>query len=127
MQQNFRYSITSSALACRDCGIVTPICLGGLQINHQLIFGRRLHRQIGRFLALEDAIDAYADSTHLHAKRLRRALDRAELADAGGYCRIAKDCHPFYLRRDLLEELHPLPAQTVFEIHKASGIAAWPS
>jgi hypothetical protein len=31
-----------------------------------------------------------------HAKRLRCALDRAELTDAGGYCRIAKDCYPFY-------------------------------
>ena len=31
--------------------------LGGLQIDYQLVFGRRLHWQIGRLLALEDAID----------------------------------------------------------------------
>ena len=31
--------------------------LGGLEIDHQLVLGRRLHRQIGRLLALEDAID----------------------------------------------------------------------
>src|SRR5262249_18264416 len=26
--------------------------LGGLQVNHQFILSRRLHRQVGRFLAL---------------------------------------------------------------------------
>ena len=31
--------------------------LGGLEIDHQLVLGRRLHRQVGRLLALEDAID----------------------------------------------------------------------
>ena len=31
--------------------------LGGLEVDHQLILGRRLHRQVGRLLALEDAID----------------------------------------------------------------------
>jgi hypothetical protein len=30
---------------------------GGLQIDHCLIFGWRLHRQISRFLALEDAVN----------------------------------------------------------------------
>ena len=30
---------------------------GGLEVDHQLVFGRRLHRQVGRLLALEDAID----------------------------------------------------------------------
>src|SRR5215467_12712692 len=31
--------------------------LSGLQVDHKLVFGRCLHRQVGRFLALEDAID----------------------------------------------------------------------
>src|SRR5262245_14968644 len=31
--------------------------LRGFEINHQLILGRGLHWQIGRLLALEDAID----------------------------------------------------------------------
>ena len=31
--------------------------LGSLEIDHQLVLGRRLHRQVGRLLALEDAID----------------------------------------------------------------------
>src|SRR5437763_11808125 len=31
--------------------------LGGLEVEHRLVFGRRLHRQVSRLLALEDAID----------------------------------------------------------------------
>src|SRR5215813_14217670 len=31
--------------------------LGGLQVDHELVLGRRLHRQIGGLLALEDAIN----------------------------------------------------------------------
>ena len=31
--------------------------LRSLEVDHQLVLHRRLHRQIGRFLALEDAID----------------------------------------------------------------------
>jgi hypothetical protein len=31
--------------------------LRGLEVDHQLVPGRRLHRQVGGFLALEDAID----------------------------------------------------------------------
>ena len=32
-------------------------CLGGLQIDHQLVLGRRLHWQVSGLLPLEDAID----------------------------------------------------------------------
>ena len=31
--------------------------LGGLEVDDQFVLGRRLHRQVGRLLALEDAID----------------------------------------------------------------------
>ena len=31
--------------------------LGRLEVDHQIVRGRRLHRQVGGFLALEDAID----------------------------------------------------------------------
>ena len=31
--------------------------LGGLEINHELILGRRLHRKVGRLLTLKQAID----------------------------------------------------------------------
>jgi hypothetical protein len=34
-----------------------PECLRGLEVDDQLILGRRLHWQIGRLLAFEDAID----------------------------------------------------------------------
>src|SRR5262245_45816117 len=30
---------------------------GGLEVDHQLVLGRRLHRQVSWLLALEDAID----------------------------------------------------------------------
>jgi hypothetical protein len=31
--------------------------LGGLEVDHQLVLGRRLYGQVGRFLALEDAVN----------------------------------------------------------------------
>src|SRR5712691_142092 len=31
--------------------------LGGLEVDHQLVLDRRLHRQVCRLLTLEDAID----------------------------------------------------------------------
>jgi hypothetical protein len=31
--------------------------LGGLEVDHQLVLGRRLHRQVGRLLTPKDAID----------------------------------------------------------------------
>ncbi len=34
-----------------------PKRLGGLEIDHKLVFGRCLHRQVAGLLALEDAID----------------------------------------------------------------------
>ena len=39
------------------CGTVEAERLRGLEVDHQLVLGRLLHRQIGRLLALEDAID----------------------------------------------------------------------
>ena len=52
-----RYSITSSARASSDRRHVEAERLGGLEVDDQLELGRRLHRQVGRLLALEDAID----------------------------------------------------------------------
>src|SRR5262252_7423462 len=31
--------------------------LSSLEVDHQLVFGRRLYRQVGRLLAFEDAVD----------------------------------------------------------------------
>ena len=38
-------------------GYVEAERLGGREIDHQLVLGWRLHRQVGRLLALEDAVD----------------------------------------------------------------------
>ena len=51
------YSITSSASASSIGGTVEAERLCGLEVDQQLVFGRCLNRQIGRLLALEDAID----------------------------------------------------------------------
>jgi hypothetical protein len=32
-------------------------CLGGFKVDYQLVLCRRLHRQVGRLLALKDAVD----------------------------------------------------------------------
>ena len=53
----YSYSITSSARASSVGGIVEAERLGGLEIDDQFVLGRRLHRQVGGLLALEDAID----------------------------------------------------------------------
>ena len=57
----FPHSITSSARASSVGGTVEAEGLGGLEIDRQLVLGRRLHRQIGRLLALEDAVDVEAE------------------------------------------------------------------
>ena len=51
------HSITSSARASRVRRHVEAERLGGLEVDDQLELGRLLHRQVGRLLALEDAID----------------------------------------------------------------------
>src|ERR1700716_4327743 len=38
-------------------GYIEAERLGGLEVDDQLVLGRRLHRQVGRLLALEDAVD----------------------------------------------------------------------
>src|SRR5262249_50021246 len=50
------YSITSSARPSTEAGSSRPSAPRGLQIDHQLVLRRRLHRQIGGFLPFEDAI-----------------------------------------------------------------------
>ena len=34
-----------------------PSALGGLAVDRKFVLGRRLHRQVGRLVALEDAVD----------------------------------------------------------------------
>ena len=40
-------------------------CLSGLEIDNKFVFARRLHRQIGRLLALENPIDIAGRLTEL--------------------------------------------------------------
>jgi hypothetical protein len=61
----FPHSITSSARGEQRRRDFESERLGGFQIDHQLVFGRRLHRQVGRLLALEDAIDIASRAAEL--------------------------------------------------------------
>ena len=51
------HSITSSARASSGRWHGASQFLCGLEIDHQFVLGRRLHRKISRLLAIEDAID----------------------------------------------------------------------
>ena len=57
MNSRRSHSITSSARASTVAGTSRPSALAVLRLIDQLVPGRRLHRQVGRLLALEDAID----------------------------------------------------------------------
>jgi len=48
-------SITSLACASSDCGTEAER-LGGLDVDHQLEFGRQLDRQVSRLRLLEDLL-----------------------------------------------------------------------
>ena len=54
--------------------------LGGLEVDHQLVLGRRLHRQVGRLLALEDAIDVAGRAPEL-VDPIRPVGDQAAVGD----------------------------------------------
>src|SRR6516165_340999 len=53
--------------------------LGGLEIDHQLVLGRVLHRQISRLLALEDAVDVAGRVPQTRGYRYAVANDRVLL------------------------------------------------
>src|SRR5690349_13795563 len=52
-------------------------------------------------------------------------LDDRELTDPGCNSRISKHGRPRNVRRDLLEQFYPFPAQAVLELDKAGGVTAW--
>ena len=197
------HSITSSARASSVGGTVEAERLGGLEIDDQFVLGRRLHRQVGRLLALEDAIDVAGGAPVLvdeigpignqaaagdevafevdrgqlvpgrqrddqiamncsptrspsrsgrHSERAAKAATARSISPAsrtltgltstlsdgatawmapnwarpeanGG---IPKHRRARHVRRDLLEQLQPFPADAVFERHESSGVAARP-
>ena len=54
--------------------------LGGLEVDHQFELGRRLHRQVGGFLAFEDAIDIACRASVL-VDEIRPVGDQAASGD----------------------------------------------
>jgi len=50
----FDHLISTSEYRRRNC---EAQCLRGLEIDHELVLGRRLHWQVGGLLALENTID----------------------------------------------------------------------
>src|SRR5262245_32940015 len=59
--------------------------LGGLEVDHKLIFGRCLYRKVCRFLALEDAIDV-AGRAPMLIQPIRRVGDQAAVNGGGEIC-----------------------------------------
>ena len=58
--------------------------LGGLEVDHRLVLGRRLHRQVGRLLALEDAVDV-AGRAPVLVDLIRPIGDQAAGGDEGAF------------------------------------------
>ena len=79
------YSITSSARASSDGGTSRPSALAVLRLMTSSILVRRLHRQVGRLLALEDAIDVarrapvLIDRTPVRRTSARHRLDNSDM------------------------------------------------
>src|SRR5262249_4072108 len=61
--------------------------LGGLEVDHQLVFGWRLHREIGWLFTFEDAIDV----TSRVAEQLDQIGPIGDQATAGGGISFIKD------------------------------------
>ena len=74
------HSITSSARASSVGGTSRPSALAVLRLIDQLVLGRRLHRQVGRLLALEDAIDV-AGRAPVLVDQIRPVGDQAAAGD----------------------------------------------
>jgi hypothetical protein len=72
------------------------------------------------------SISAPTDRAHHHPERRRHGLDGGELADLGGIGGIPNDRRPRQVRRNLLEQLQPFPADAVFVLHETGGVAARP-
>ena len=57
MNSRRSHSITSSARASSDGGIVEPERLGGLEVDDQIEFGRLLDRKVGGFRPTQNLVD----------------------------------------------------------------------
>src|SRR5262249_61643990 len=72
--------------------------------------------------ALDLAGIAHVD--RVRSERRSRSLDDRKLAGAGSERGIAQDRYSRDVWRDLLEQLQPFRAQTVFIIHEPSDVSA---
>src|SRR5262249_59656183 len=80
-------------------------CLGGLEVDDRLVFGRCLHWQVGGLLALEDAVDI-AGCTPILVDTIRPVTNQTTgedaeavgvdpgqlLAGRAGYCSLSIIC-----------------------------------
>ena len=55
--------------------------LSGLEIDRQFVLGRRLHRQVGRLVALQDAIDV--GGARRYSYKISPIGDQAAAGDEG--------------------------------------------
>src|SRR2546421_13007020 len=74
--------------------------------------------------ALDLAGIAQSNRAQLDTERRRHGLQSAQLSGARGYRSISKDCNALEVRRDLLQQLEPFPADAVLEIGEPGRIAA---
>src|SRR5262249_9589708 len=62
-----------------------------------------------------------------HSDSASQGLDHAELGGSGRVSLIAKNRDAPHVRRNLLQQIEPFPADIEFEVGKASGIPPWSS
>jgi hypothetical protein len=89
------YSITSSA---RNGEAQR---LRGLEVDHQFILGRRLHRKIARLFAFQDAIDIAGRSPILLRKSIScpGSLTKCQMSSTRGLvCRFDSSCEELMTR-----------------------------
>jgi hypothetical protein len=84
--------------------------LRGLEIDHQLVFGRRLHRQIGWLLALEDAVDVAGRAPEL-VDVIRSIRDQAAASDEEAFAIDRGQLEPGHKCDDQLAMSHSQSAR----------------